>query len=80
MVNLTPITKFEADEMLSSIKTAPLLEGVRGEKGVDRGKLIETIQRLSQLVGDLPEIAEMDLNPVIAYEDRVFVVDARIAV
>ncbi|QTA86564.1 acetate--CoA ligase family protein [Desulfonema magnum] len=78
--NLTPVTKFEAEEMLSSIKTAALLEGVRGEKGVDRARLVEIIQRLSQLVTDLPAIQEMDLNPVIAYEDKVFAVDARIAI
>ena len=39
-----------------------------------------TIQRLSQLLTDLPMIQELDLNPVIAYEDRVTVVDARIAI
>jgi acetyltransferase len=66
--------------MLSAVKMAPLLEGVRGQKGVDRKKLIEVIQRVSQLVTDLPMIQEMDLNPVIAYEDRVFVVDARISI
>ena len=77
--NLTPVTKFEAREMLSSVKTAALLEGVRGEKGVDRAKLVETIQRLSQLVSDLPMIQEMDLNPVMAYEDGAFAVDARIS-
>jgi len=78
--NLTPVTSGEAKEMLTSIKGAPLLEGVRGQKGVDRVKLIEIIQRLSQLLTDLPAIQEMDLNPLIAYEDKVFVVDARIAI
>jgi acyl-CoA synthetase (NDP forming) len=77
---LSPITEVEAQEMLSSIKMAPLLEGVRGTKGVDREKLVEVIQRVSQLLTDFPMIQEMDLNPVIAYEDRVFVVDARISI
>lgn len=77
---LSPVTTVEAREMLSSIQTAPLLKGVRGEKGVDEEGIIEIIQRLSQLVSELPMIQEMDLNPVIAYEDRVFVVDARISV
>jgi len=77
--NLTPITTFEAKEMLTSITGAPLLKGVRGQKGVDEAKLVETIQRLSQLVTDLPEIQEMDLNPLLAYEDRVVVLDARVA-
>jgi acetyltransferase len=57
-----------------------MLEGVRGQKGVNQDLLIEIIQRLSQLLTDLPEIQEMDLNPLIAFEDQVFVVDARIAI
>jgi len=77
---LTPVTEIEAREMLSSIKMAPLLEGVRGEKGVDQDGLVEIIQRLSQLVTELPMIQELDLNPIIAYEDGAFVVDARILV
>lgn len=78
--NLTPVTSGEAQEMLSSIRLSPLLQGVRGEKGVDKSSIIAIIQRLSQLVTDLPIIEEMDLNPIIAYEDRVFVVDARITI
>lgn len=77
---LSPVTEVEAREMLSSVKMAPLLKGVRGEKGVDEEGIIEIIQRVSQLVTDLPVIQEMDLNPVIAYEDGVFAVDARISV
>jgi acetyltransferase len=65
--------------MISSIKTAPLLEGVRGEPGVDQKSLVEIIQRLSQLVKEMPVIQELDLNPVIAYEDRVVIVDARVS-
>ncbi len=77
---IAPVTTVEAREMLSSIKGAPLLKGVRGEKGVDEEGIMEVIQRLSQLVTELPVIQEMDLNPVIAYEDCVFVVDARVSV
>jgi acetyltransferase len=76
---LTPVTDAEAGRMLEDITGAPLLEGVRGQKGVDRAALASLIQRLSRLVSDLPEIAEMDLNPVKALSDRVVVVDARIA-
>ncbi len=78
--NLTPVTSGEARQMLASIKGAPLLEGARGKKGVDQDKLVEIIQRLSQLLIDLPAIREMDLNPLMAFEDRVFVVDARISI
>jgi acetyltransferase len=77
--NLTPISSAEAREMLAAIKGAPLLQGVRGKKGVDQDRLTEMLQRLSQLLTDLPEIQEMDLNPVKAFADKVFVVDARIS-
>jgi acyl-CoA synthetase (NDP forming) len=77
--NLTPISSAEAREMLAAIKGAPLLQGVRGQKGVDQDRLTEMLQRLSQLLTDLPEIQEMDLNPIKAFADKVFVVDARIS-
>ena len=77
---LAPVTNIEAQEMLSSIKMAPLLKGVRGEKGVNEKALVETLQRVSQLVTEFPMIDEMDLNPIIAFEDGSFVVDARISV
>ncbi|RTZ97619.1 MAG: CoA-binding protein [Deltaproteobacteria bacterium] len=78
--NLTPVTDADAKEMLTRIKGAALLDGVRGRKGVDRAAIEALICRLSQLLGDLPAIKEMDLNPVLAFETGVFVVDARIAI
>ena len=78
--SLTPVASGEAAEMIASIKGAPLLEGIRGQKGVNREKLIEIIQRLSQLLTDLPAIQEMDLNPLMANGDQVVAVDARISV
>ena len=77
---IAPVTTVEAREMLSSLKMAPLLKGVRGEAGVDEEALIEIIERLSQLVTELPMIQELDLNPVVAFEDRAFVVDARVGI
>ena len=77
---ITPITKPEAKKIITSINCYPLLSGFRGEKGVDQKSLVEILQRVSQMVTEVPGILEMDLNPVIAYEDRVFVVDARIKV
>jgi len=77
--NLTPISAPEAREMLSAVKSAALLNGVRGQAGVNREKLVEILQRLSQLLADLPEIQEMDLNPIMAFTDQAFVVDARIS-
>ncbi len=78
--SLTPLTDADAKEMLGSIKGAPLLAGVRGQEGVDQKALETLLLQLSQLVGDLPEIQEMDLNPVMAFKSGVFAVDARIAV
>ncbi len=77
---IAPVTEVEANEMLSKIKAAKLLDGVRGEKAIHKASVIEIIQRLSQLVCDLPMIEEMDLNPIMAFEDKAFVVDARIKI
>jgi acetyltransferase len=77
---IAPVSNVEVQDMLSSIKAAPLLDGIRGEKGVDKDGVIEIIQRTSQLITDLPMIQELDLNPIIAYEDQVLAVDARIKI
>jgi acetyltransferase len=77
---LTPISDAEAREMLASIKAADVLTGVRGQKGVDCDAIVEMIQRLSMLLGDLPMIREMDLNPVLAFADGLYVADARILI
>ena len=65
---LAPVTDKEAEDMIASIKTKKLLEGVRGEKPSDLAKLSECIQRLSQLVTDFTEIKELDMNPVLVME------------
>ena len=75
---LAPITSPEAERMLDSLRSRPILEGIRGGKGVDREALLEVVGRLSQLVTEQPYIRETDLNPIIAFEDRISVVDARI--
>ena len=65
---LAPVTEMEADDMIASIKTQKLLQGVRGERPSDIAKLSECIQRLSQLVSDFEEIKELDMNPVLVME------------
>jgi acetyltransferase len=77
---VAPVTKVEAEEMLAGIKTSALLDGVRGEAGIDKQAVINLIQRVSQLLGDLPIIQEMDLNPIMAFTDRAFAVDGRIRI
>jgi acyl-CoA synthetase (NDP forming) len=75
---LAPVTAEEAVSMLDSIKAAEVLRGVRGARPVDRWALAEQIRRVSQLVGDFPEIAEVDLNPVIATPEGALAADIRI--
>jgi len=78
--NITPITDVETIEMLNTIKAAPIIDGFRGEKGLDKEKIANILQRISQLVIDFPEIKELDLNPIIANNDEVCAVDARIII
>ena len=77
---IAPVTAVEAREMLATIKTAALLDGVRGESRVDKESIIRLIQRVSQLLTDLPMIQEMDMNPIMAFADGVFAVDGRIRI
>jgi acyl-CoA synthetase (NDP forming) len=75
---LTPLTDADADEMIRSIRAAPLLYGHRGTSPVDLPALADILLRVSRLADEIPEIAELDLNPVIARPDGAFGVDARI--
>jgi acyl-CoA synthetase (NDP forming) len=77
---LTPLTDADADELLHEVHAAPLLFGYRGAAPADTGALADTLLRISRLADDLPEVAELDLNPVIARPDGVFAVDARVRV
>ena len=77
---IAPITNVEAGEMLSSIKASRLIDGIRGEKSINKEGVIEILQRISQLVIDFPLIQEMDLNPIIGFETSTFVVDVRIKI
>ncbi|BBO74028.1 acyl-CoA synthetase [Desulfosarcina widdelii] len=77
--SLTPVSDTEAREMIDGIRGSALIEGVRGEKPVDKTALADLIQRLSRLVTDFPQIKELDLNPIMAFEKGAVAVDARIA-
>jgi acetyltransferase len=79
---LAPLSQEDAFEMIRSIKGYPILEGTRGEKAVDIEKLTEILMRFSQLNSDFPEIGEMDLNPVFAFEKGkgAVVADARLKI
>jgi acyl-CoA synthetase (NDP forming) len=77
---LTPLTDLDADELIHCIRSAPLLLGYRGAAAADLDALREMLLRVSRLADDLPEITDLDLNPVIARPDGVFAVDARVKV
>jgi acyl-CoA synthetase (NDP forming) len=63
-MRLPPVSDLDVEEMLSGLRSAKLLDGFRGAPAADRGALAETIRRVSALVDVLPELAELDLNPV----------------
>ena len=77
---LAPLTDTDADDLIHSIRAAPLLLGHRGQPAADIGALRDALLRISRLADDLPQVTELDLNPVIARPDGVFAVDARIRV
>ncbi|HEY1322982.1 MAG TPA: GNAT family N-acetyltransferase [Streptosporangiaceae bacterium] len=77
---LVPSTSADADELIRSIRAAPVLLGHGGQPPADIGALRDTLLRVSRLADDLPEVAELDLNPVIVRPDGVVAVDARIRV
>ena len=65
---VAPIDRRQAREMLSEIRGFPLLRGVRGEPPSDMDAIVDVILRLSQLVTDFPEIVEIDINPLMVFE------------
>ncbi|WP_254763846.1 acetate--CoA ligase family protein [Natrinema marinum] len=79
-VRVAPIGEDEAREMVDEIRAAPLLRGARGREPADVEGVVETIQRLSQLVTDFPAILELDVNPLVAGPDGVQAVDLRLTV
>lgn len=67
---IAPLSDMDADEMIQEIKGYPILGGVRGEKAVDLEFIKEALLRLSQLAQDVPEIVEMDINPLMVFPER----------
>ena len=79
-VRVAPIAEPEAREMIEGIRATPLLRGARGREPVDEESVVETIERLSQLVTDFPAILELDVNPLVATHDGATAVDVRLTV
>lgn len=76
-LRLPPVRPSEALRMLDELRMAPLLQGVRGEPPVDRTALAETIGRFARLAVDVPGLAEIEVNPLIAGPGGAIAVDAR---
>ncbi|HZE22181.1 MAG TPA: acetate--CoA ligase family protein, partial [Desulfobaccales bacterium] len=75
---LAPVSPDQAAQMLQSLKIYPILQGVRGQPGVDLNALTAAVVNLSRLAVDYPEILELDLNPVVAGPEGCWCVDCRI--
>lgn len=77
---LAPLSFEEASSMVKSLKAYPIIQGTRGQKGLNEKLFIEIIVRLSILLRFAVEIKEMDINPLLANDKQVIAVDARIRI
>ncbi|MFK5891423.1 MAG: acetate--CoA ligase family protein [Flavobacteriaceae bacterium] len=77
---LAPFDETEALRMIQNLKAYPLLKGYRGQEGVDTEIFARFVSKVSQLVTIAPEISELDINPLIANNDKIVAVDARIKI
>jgi acetate---CoA ligase (ADP-forming) len=75
-----PVTSLECREMLDELAIAPLLDGFRGGEPVDRERLVDLLLAVSRTVEHVPELVELDLNPVLARADGLDLVDVRVVV
>ena len=79
-VRLTPLSADDAREMIEQLKTYPLLTGFRGAPPRDVPALQDVLLRVSALAEELPQVAELDFNPLLVLAQGAVVVDARIRV
>ncbi len=77
---VTPLTDVDAAELITEGKAGLLAAGFRGSPPVDTTALTELLHRLSRLGDDLPEVVEVELDPVLGFPDRCLVADARVRV
>jgi acetyltransferase len=77
-LRVCPISEADAEEMIREVKMHRLLEAIRGEPARDAGALVDALLRLSQLALAHPEIAEMDVNPLVSLPVGAVAVDSRI--
>ncbi len=79
-LRIAPLTDVDAEELVTTGKAGRLVSGFRGAPAADVGSLVDLVHRLATLGDDLPAVAELDLNPVLAFGDRCLAVDARVRV
>ncbi len=79
-LRLAPVDDAEAGQMMDQLRGAALLKGFRGAPPVKRPALLEAVMRLSILAAQVPAIAELDINPLLAGPGGVMAVDARVRV
>jgi len=77
---LAPIQQTEALDMIHNLKSYKIIEGVRGQEGINETVFAEIVTKISNLVKIAPEISELDLNPLFGNSKEVFAVDARIRI
>ena len=77
---LAPLGTCDATDMVTGIRGAAILSGIRGEAPADRDALVDAVRRVAQLAVDFPEIEEMDVNPLLAFEHGATAVDARVRI
>ncbi len=75
---VAPLTERDAYEMIEEIKGKVLLEGYRGTQPADKKAIVDALIKVGQIGLEIPEIKEMDLNPIMAYPTGIKVVDARV--
>lgn len=78
--SLAPVSKNEASEMIKNLKSYKIIQGVRNQVGVNEDLFAEIITKISNLVTIAPEIAELDLNPLLGNSKEIIAVDARIRI
>ncbi len=79
-VGMIPISTKEALKMIENLKAFPILKGIRGQKGISINSFVENILKVASLLEIAPEIAELDINPLIATTDEIIAVDVRIRI
>ena len=77
---IAPLTDVDAEELLTGGKAGRLVAGFRGKPPLDADALVGLLHGLSHLAVSLPEVAELDLNPIVARADGCVAVDARVRV